>query len=44
VKQDYQYVLHGGSLGSIVGLDKPAGALFDSSVYEFATHRRGAWS
>jgi hypothetical protein len=38
VKQDYEYVLHRGNLGSIVGLDKPAGALFDRSIYEFATH------
>jgi hypothetical protein len=38
VKQDYEYVLHRGNLGSIVGLDKPADALFDRSIYEFATH------
>jgi len=33
-------VLHRGNLGSIVGLDKPAGALFDRSIYEFATHSK----
>ena len=32
-------MLHRGNLGSIVGLDKPPGALFDRSIYEFATHR-----
>jgi hypothetical protein len=39
VKQDYEYMLHRGNLGSIVGLDKPPGALFDRSIYEFATHK-----
>jgi len=39
VKEDYKYVLHRGTLRSIVGLDKPAGALFDRSIYEFAIHR-----
>jgi len=38
VKQDYEYVLHRGTLGSIVWLDKLAGTLFDRSIYEFATH------
>jgi hypothetical protein len=33
-------VLHRGNLESIVGLDKPPGALFDRSIYEFATHYR----
>ena len=32
-------MLHRGNLESIVGLDKPAGALFDRSIYEFATHK-----
>ena len=36
LKGDYKYVLHRGTLRSIVGLDKPAGALFDRSIYEFA--------
>ena len=40
VKEDYEYVLlHRGTLRSIVGLDKPAGALVDRSIYEFAIHR-----
>jgi hypothetical protein len=39
VKQDYEYVLHRGNLGLIIELDKPAGTLFDRSIYEFATHK-----
>jgi len=34
VKEDYEYVLHRGTLRSIVGLDKPASALVDRSIYE----------
>jgi hypothetical protein len=39
VMEDYEYVLHRGTLRSIVGLDKPAGVLVDHSIYEFAIHR-----
>jgi hypothetical protein len=34
-----QYRRPRGTLRSIVGLDRPAGALFDRSIYEFAIHR-----
>ena len=38
-KQDYEYVRHRGTLRSIVGLDKPASALVDRSIYEL-THTK----
>ena len=42
VKEDDEYVLHRGTLRSFVGLDKPAGALFDGSSYQFAIHRESS--
>jgi hypothetical protein len=37
--KDWKVHQIGCSLGSILGLDKRAGAVFDRSIYEFATHR-----